>query len=102
MKRRTRRLYSKVAPARRLQQSVPRFVFAKILAGVAFLAIVARLFVLMVMQHGFYTALAAGSHEFYAQLFPERAPFIFKIHELVKSTQSHLTKIFLLFLSIHA
>lgn len=34
--------------------------------------IVARLFILMILQHGFYTALAAGSHEVYAQLFPER------------------------------
>lgn len=31
-----------------------------------------RLFFLMVLQHEFYTALAAGSHTLYAQLFPER------------------------------
>ncbi len=40
------------------------------------LAITARLFFLMVMQHGFYTALAAGSHTLYAQLFPERGSII--------------------------
>lgn len=33
---------------------------------------VVRLFYLMIMQHDFYTALAAGSQEFYAQLFPVR------------------------------
>jgi stage V sporulation protein D (sporulation-specific penicillin-binding protein) len=31
-----------------------------------------RLFMLMIIQHGFYTALAIGSHEMYAQLFPKR------------------------------
>ena len=36
------------------------------------LAIVCRLFFLMVLQHGFYTALAAGTHTLYSQLFPER------------------------------
>ena len=34
--------------------------------------IIARLFVLMVFQHGFYVALAAGSHDIYNNLFPER------------------------------
>lgn len=34
--------------------------------------IIVRLFALMILQHGFYTALAAGAHEVYAQLFPER------------------------------
>ncbi len=34
--------------------------------------IAARLFFLMILQHSFYTALAAGSHTLYAQLFPER------------------------------
>jgi cell division protein FtsI/penicillin-binding protein 2 len=45
-------------------------------ASVALLGIVAviivRLFFLMVIQHGFYEALAAGSHTLYEQLFPER------------------------------
>ena len=34
--------------------------------------IVLRLAVLMIFQHGLYAALAAGSHEVYAQLFPTR------------------------------
>ncbi len=40
-------------------------------------AVIARLFVLMVIQHGFYTALAAGSHTLYEQLFPERGEIFF-------------------------
>ncbi|MBT3538526.1 penicillin-binding protein 2 [Candidatus Parcubacteria bacterium] len=43
-----------------------------ILFTVAFLIVGFRLIVLMVLHHGFYTALASGSHEIYAQLFPER------------------------------
>lgn len=43
-------------------------VFVLFLAAI----VVFRLFFLMVMQHEFYTALAAGSHTLYAQLFPER------------------------------
>ena len=39
--------------------------------GVSFV-IISRLFVLMVFQHGFYVALAAGSHDIYNNLFPER------------------------------
>lgn len=34
--------------------------------------IVVRLFILMVIERGFYTALAAGSQEIYSQLVPER------------------------------
>ena len=34
--------------------------------------LVMRLFFIMVLQHGFYTALAAGSHTLYEQLFPDR------------------------------
>ena len=34
--------------------------------------VIGRLFVLMVFQHDFYTALAAGSHEIYSNLFPQR------------------------------
>ena len=34
--------------------------------------LVVRLFFLMILQHGFYTALAAGSHTLYEQLFPDR------------------------------
>jgi len=33
---------------------------------------VARLFFLMILQHSFYTALAAGSHSLYEKLFPQR------------------------------
>ncbi len=36
------------------------------------LVITVRLFFLMIVQHDLYTALAAGSHTLYAQLFPER------------------------------
>lgn len=34
--------------------------------------IITRMAMLMLVQHGFYEALAAGSHEVYAELFPER------------------------------
>ena len=34
--------------------------------------IIGRLFQLMILQHDFYTALAAGAHEVYAKLIPER------------------------------
>jgi cell division protein FtsI/penicillin-binding protein 2 len=34
--------------------------------------VLTRLFYLMVIQHDFYTALAAGTHEVYAELVPER------------------------------
>jgi cell division protein FtsI (penicillin-binding protein 3) len=47
----------------------------RVLAGVFGLvgiAIIGRLFVLMVLQHSVYAALAAGSHEIYAQLYPDR------------------------------
>lgn len=44
---------------------------AAVITLVAVLIII-RLFGLMILQHGFYTALAAGAHEVYAQLFPER------------------------------
>lgn len=36
------------------------------------LIILARLFFIMILQHDFYIALAAGSHTLYSQLFPER------------------------------
>jgi len=36
------------------------------------LIIIARIFSLMVSNHHVYTALASGTHEIYAQLFPER------------------------------
>lgn len=43
-----------------------------ILCTCAFLVIIVRLFILMILQHGFYTALASGSQEMYAQLYPKR------------------------------
>ncbi len=39
---------------------------------VLFSIITFRLFTLMVLNNGLYTALAAGSHDIYAELFPER------------------------------
>jgi stage V sporulation protein D (sporulation-specific penicillin-binding protein) len=36
------------------------------------LAVIVRLFFLMVLQHGFYTALAKGTQETSAELIPER------------------------------
>lgn len=45
---------------------------AGILILVASGIVISRLFFLMVMQHGFYTALAAGSHEVYSELIPTR------------------------------
>src|SRR3989338_2599118 len=37
-----------------------------------------RLFTLMVLDHDFYTALAAGSHDVYAELFPKRGEVYIK------------------------
>lgn len=57
---------------RRGSSTDPRLRFA---SGMLFLVgalVVARMFTLMILQHDFYTALAAGSHEVYAQLFPTR------------------------------
>ncbi|MFB6226538.1 MAG: peptidoglycan D,D-transpeptidase FtsI family protein [Candidatus Paceibacteria bacterium] len=51
------------------------------LAGVFILfgiAVVGRLFFLMVMRHDFYTALAKGSHEVYSELVPERGKIYIK------------------------
>lgn len=36
------------------------------------LVVIGRLFVLMVMEHDFYTALAKGTHEVYSELVPDR------------------------------
>lgn len=43
-------------------------------AAVALITV--RLFILMVWQHDFYRALAAGSHEMYSQLFPARGKIL--------------------------
>jgi len=37
-----------------------------------FFIVICRLFILMIWQHSFYDALATGSHERYAELFPVR------------------------------
>ena len=55
---------------------------SRLRVGVLFLSlftfvIVIRLFVLMVVEHGFYVALAAGSQSLYEQLFPERGEIFF-------------------------
>jgi cell division protein FtsI/penicillin-binding protein 2 len=52
--------------------SDPRLRIMWVLFVVVSIVIVVRLFVLMVFQHSFYVALAAGSHEIYSNLFPER------------------------------
>ncbi len=39
---------------------------------VAAIIIVARLFILQVVEHGFYEALASGQHEIFQKLFPKR------------------------------
>ncbi|PSO44591.1 MAG: hypothetical protein BRC22_02290, partial [Parcubacteria group bacterium QH_9_35_7] len=47
----------------------------RLLSGVLILvglAIIGRLFVLMVIKHDFYAALAKGSHEVYSKLVPQR------------------------------
>lgn len=38
--------------------------------------VIARLFGLMVLQHSFYTALAAGAQDVYSQLFPKRGSIL--------------------------
>lgn len=43
-----------------------------IVTALVALVIIGRLAVLMIFQHGFYSALAAGSQEIYSQLFPVR------------------------------
>ena len=54
------------------QHADPRLRFASGFITLLGAMVILRLFILMIMQHGFYTALAAGSHEVYAQLFPTR------------------------------
>lgn len=50
----------------------PRVRFVSLLCILAFGIVLVRLFVLMVLQHGFYTALASGTHEISAELLPKR------------------------------
>lgn len=50
----------------------PRLRIAAVLLLIGTIGMILRLFSLMVLQHGFYAALAAGSHSLYEQLFPKR------------------------------
>lgn len=54
------------------KSSDPRLHLSTLICLGIVLVIMIRLFVLMILQHGFYVALAAGSHEIYSQLFPQR------------------------------
>ena len=45
------------------------------------LVIIGRLFSLMIVEHGFYTALASDSHEIYAELTPERGSIYLENNE---------------------
>lgn len=45
---------------------------ALLFLALSMVVVIGRLFMLMVLQHDVYKGLAAGSHELYAQLFPER------------------------------
>ncbi|MDD2656847.1 MAG: penicillin-binding protein 2 [Patescibacteria group bacterium] len=55
-----------------------RFKVAVFVCLVAFLVIAMRLFTLMILQHGFYTALASGSQDMYESLFPKRGEIFLK------------------------
>src|SRR3989338_9949662 len=61
---------------RRVQTSLNyhdfRLRFVSIIIVIFACVIIAKLFILMILQYDFYTALAAGSQEIYAQLFPRR------------------------------
>lgn len=50
----------------------PRIRFASVFFVLLSFIIIARLFILMVLQHDFYAALAANSHEMYEKLLPRR------------------------------
>ncbi len=49
-----------------------RIRWAGFLTALLFFCVTIRLFFLMIVQHGFYTALAEGNHEGSAKLFPKR------------------------------
>lgn len=53
--------------------------------GVLGLAVIARLFFLMIIETGFYTALAKGSQEMYTKLIPERGE-VFMVDSRSKET----------------
>ncbi|HBK33739.1 TPA: hypothetical protein DEP34_03480 [Candidatus Uhrbacteria bacterium] len=50
--------------------------------------IILRLFVLQVLDHGFYEALASGQHEIFQELYPERGTIY--VHDLKDETQTAL------------
>lgn len=49
-----------------------RIRIASMIFGGAALVIIGRLFMIMILQHGFYSALAQGTQEIYSKLIPER------------------------------
>lgn len=55
-----------------------RLKLAMIVVLLFLLAIATRIFILMVMEHDFYTALAKGSHEIYSKLVPQRGKIYLK------------------------
>jgi len=59
-------------PVKKHTHNTSRIHVVAVVFCIAFAMVAFRLFVLMVWQHSFYTALANGSHETYAELFPER------------------------------
>jgi cell division protein FtsI/penicillin-binding protein 2 len=54
------------------RKSDPRIYIITIFVFLFSFCIIAKLFVLMVLQNNFYSSLAAGSHEMFAKLFPKR------------------------------
>ncbi len=72
-------------------QRVRAFRVALILVAVV---IGVRLFMLQVMQHGFYEALASGQHEIFEELFPERGDILVQdlySDKLYSIATNHLT-----------
>ncbi|MFA4830820.1 MAG: penicillin-binding protein 2 [Patescibacteria group bacterium] len=57
---------------RRSAGADPRLRAAAIIVSIVAGLVIFRLSILMIFQHDFYTALAAGSHDVYSQLFPVR------------------------------
>ena len=54
--------------------------------------IILRLFVLQVLDHGFYEALASGQHEIFQELYPERGTIY--VHDLKDETQTALAFVY--------
>ncbi len=49
-----------------------RLLIFRVVVTIALLAVAARLFVIQVLSHDFYSALASNQHDIFEQLFPER------------------------------